>query len=131
MNDDNRPWRIKLVPDDDLDLAGYLIRARPSSLYKSGDSILSLDVEVYEYWNVDDDTGTTMHFKPRECEPDINKAEIYIRGFIKWDGCFDLDFRERGLHFCGKKHACRLGALMEGIYQLAVEMMPENADLLV
>jgi len=49
-----------------------------------------------------------------------------MRGFLKWDGCINIEFYNY-VHFCGKEEAMNLGVLLGYIYDMAAEMMPENA----
>ena len=65
---------------------------------------------------------------------DAALSEPYLHGFVKWDGCSDWHFDaqdELMLHFCGKRQAMRLGTLMERLYDLAAELMPEHAYMFV
>lgn len=66
--------------------------------------------------------------KEEELSRDIEDAEIFLSGFIKWDGCSNMKFdaQEKAyLLFCGRKGAKDIGKLMEKLYDLAAEMMPE------
>jgi hypothetical protein len=135
-----RLWQTKLIFNNDplhLDTNEYLIRERPRDFFKLGDTVSSLEVEVYQCWNFNDYTGTTIWFQSRESdsqhflERNIDEAKIYAKGSISWGGHLDLYFTEKDFHFYSKKHARNFGALTEGIYQLAAEIMPEYASTLV
>lgn len=54
-------------------------------------------------------------------------ASVYLSGGLKWDGCINMQFdaQDRAmLHFCGKKDAMRLGAIMERIYDHLGPIIP-------
>ena len=54
---------------------------------------------------------------------DFDKAEVFLSGSIKWDGCSNWDFHtdECMKHFCGRAQAVGIGALMDHLYQIASE----------
>jgi hypothetical protein len=63
---------------------------------------------------------------------DIEKAERYACGWIKWDGCINWRYRpDNGvdyLHLCGrsgaKKEAEKLGHLFDRLYDAVNELLP-------
>lgn len=59
---------------------------------------------------------------------DLNEAEVYLSGSVKWDGCSNLMFdaqNDCALHFCGKKEAIEnTGGLIAKVYDLAKEIIP-------
>lgn len=63
----------------------------------------------------------------------IDKAQVFLSGHIKWDGCSNMKFDEQDhvmLHFCKKKSAQDVGKLMGYLYDMAIELMPENKKYL-
>lgn len=59
---------------------------------------------------------------------DIGKADTYLHGFIRFDGCSNWHFDEQDrvmLHFCGRSMLADVGTLLTRIYDLAREHMPE------
>lgn len=58
----------------------------------------------------------------------LDEAQVYLSGRIKWDGCADLKFADETLHFCGRSNAVNVGVLLGRLYDLAAELMPQNAD---
>lgn len=87
------------------------------------------DVTAYEM------TGTFMDGSPcfelesgNGCDAteNIDEAEVYLSGFVKWDGCTELDQGQP--HWCGpngyKKHI----ALLRHIYIRAHELMGRQPE---
>jgi hypothetical protein len=57
---------------------------------------------------------------------ELSEAERSMRGSVKWDGCSNIDFSPDDdvmNHFCGKKQAVNIGALLGFIYDECREMM--------
>lgn len=57
--------------------------------------------------------------------------DILFHGGIKWDGCSNWDFSTddgttHPLHFCGKGDAKNFGQLLDKLYEVAAELMPNN-----
>jgi hypothetical protein len=115
-------WTTRVLREID-----YTIRAR------LGDNDCYVDVEAY--WIVGEAAPSGALLYPRRgalCGADrpvesIDDAERFMNGHVKWDGCSNLEFDDSAecmLHFCGKQHAVRLGALMGAIYDLAHEILP-------
>lgn len=53
---------------------------------------------------------------------DRNLAEVFLRGFIKWDGCSNWNFdcqESCMIHFCGRGDAAGVGKLFDRLYDLA------------
>lgn len=57
-----------------------------------------------------------------------SSTEPFMIGFIKWDGCSNWDFFDKHcpLHFCTKSQARNFGELLAGMYDMALELMPEH-----
>jgi hypothetical protein len=58
---------------------------------------------------------------------DMQSAQIYLHGYVKWDGCsnWHFDQQEIGmLHFCGREDLTRVGSLLTRCFDLAREMCP-------
>ena len=53
----------------------------------------------------------------------INDAEVFVTGFIKWDGCSEWHFDEGGYHACGLEQAERVGRIARVLYQEAGNIM--------
>lgn len=52
--------------------------------------------------------------------PDIDKANPYLEGFIKWDGCSEMQFSD---HLCGATGFYHHMAVLEFIYKRAAFVM--------
>ena len=58
---------------------------------------------------------------------DLDKAQVYLSGTVKWDGCSNLDFDINegcAIHFCGRKDISKVGKLLERLYDLAAQLIP-------
>ena len=72
------------------------------------------------------------HKEGSSCHPDptdnINDAELYLSGSIKWDGCSNWMFENSPYHFCGRDSAINIGKLLENLYNLAKDILKETED---
>ena len=71
-------------------------------------------------YGADPDNGLEAEH-PRTDTDDILKAEVYIEGDLKWDGCMNMTFHEETkrntmLHFCGLAGWTSLGEVMTRIW---------------
>lgn len=83
-----------------------------------GEQIEPVPGKLYERF---DDATNEMTLKPEE-------ADVFLAGFIKWDGCSDWEFPTQEtcmLHFCGIDQATSIGRLMNRMYEIAAEQMPK------
>lgn len=84
-----------------------------------------VDTGAFQYDSDDDFLGT----------PDRRASRWHMHGFIRWDGCIDLDigagqsFRS---HFCGLHDALQIAHLIRAIFDLASRKIaawsPEYAE---
>lgn len=87
------------------------------------DHFFWIDFVVYEvpatdsdgkrYFNVKGYTGSGEYVENYE------EAEIFIKGYLKWDGCTEWDFVDVG-HFCGRESAHILTRIIDALYDMAV-----------
>jgi len=49
----------------------------------------------------------------------IEEAEVFIQGYLKWDGCTEWEFVD-ARHFCGWKCAHILSRIIDALYSTAV-----------
>ena len=85
-----------------------------------------VDVQVFEHWM---DEKEAFQKKGSTHSPDpvysIDEAEVFVSGYIKWDGCANLQFEDKGyLHFCSKEEAENVGKMFGRLYDLAKSMLP-------
>lgn len=85
-------------------------------------NVAAFVIEQYE----DSDAGWEAEFTPdddsvRGLTPHVYEAEPYLQGYVKWDGCAELD--QGGPHWCGAKHFKRHMKLLEHVYKRAMELM--------
>lgn len=57
---------------------------------------------------------------------DISKAECLFEGFIKWDGCMEMNF-DNPFHVCGPEDILDFSKILIELYKMAKQMIP-NAD---
>lgn len=86
--------------------------------------------EVFEIVsrNADDwVAGFDLREGPRKgSTTDIDEAELYAVGFVKWDGCSEIDQGQP--HWCGPAEYKRHIRLLEYIYRRAFELMGREAE---
>jgi hypothetical protein len=102
---------------------------------KNSNSVV-VDFEAYETRIYDDGNGAPnklICFNEQGSEEythDVSKADIYVNGFIKWDGCSEVDFA-RNIHSCGgRTDLVRLGKLFEEVFSVASGMIDSSAEYL-
>lgn len=102
---------------------GYYIVANPDGHYC--DFIIYLADGISE-----SDEPFPFHAKSKSGYPnstnDIESAEVFCTGHVKWDGCSDWVF-SNSIHFCREQQAADLGTCFLRIYQWAKELI-ENYD---
>ena len=65
---------------------------------------------------------------PNQTTTNINLAEVFVNGFIKWDGCSEWSFTEGGFHACGLKHVERVNRIAQVLYHEARELMGPDCE---
>ena len=83
-------------------------------------TIVGTDCDRKVYWQK---RGVPTRPKPVE---NIDDAELYLHGDVKWDGCSNWYFYEQDrvmLHFCGLKDIQSVGQVMERCWHWAGELM--------
>lgn len=58
---------------------------------------------------------------------DVSKAESFLNGHIKWDGCSNWSFHTDKCmaHFCERDELVAVGTLMSRLWDLAKEKVPK------
>lgn len=99
-------------------------------VYKPGTA--SVEFECYEWMAVDEKDTPQYELKGSgngfgDCMPDISKAETYITGVVKWDGCSHFYFggsdNDGYLHLCGKDSIEKHQKIVGMIYKRCGELM--------
>ena len=49
----------------------------------------------------------------------LEDAQIYLVGFLKWDGCCEFEIKDH-VHFCGRRMAHMLTRMIDAIYDTAI-----------
>ena len=89
------------------------------------------NVEVFEI-GARGDAGPEFRMKETEgCgmigfTPDMDKAEVYLDGFVKWDGCTELNMGQP--HWCGAGGYENHILLLAHIYKRAFELMGREPE---
>lgn len=102
-----------------------------------------IDYEVRDYHpeciSVSEDVETKTPFitwKNSWNEPtsNIEEAEPFLKGSIKWDGCSHNTFAPGDnsgyIHGCGREDMIRLGKLFDVLFDIAIELMPDHKEYL-
>lgn len=91
------------------------------------------DFKVYRVWQVLEPwDGVGFQRKGSDIEPDfvqlVEEAEVFLSGFVKWDGCSNWDFGEGSIHFCDVDSAAEIGELFRKLYAWAKELGQDRLD---
>jgi hypothetical protein len=91
----------------------------------------SVDFSVYAIEGIDSEGVTLWHLAGSPSYPDptdsLDKAERYLNGAVKWDGCSDWHFDEQDrvmLHGCSRQNLVDLGDVMARCWDWAAELLP-------
>lgn len=102
---------------------------------KSANDVV-VDFEAYDVYYYDDGNGYHLKFKYYDSEgeefytSDPNQCVPYVKGYIKWDGCSEIDFA-KSIHSCGGRSSLvRLGELFEQVFSAASGMLNSDVEYL-
>lgn len=118
-NDDKRE-----TIEDVLGEFGFRLRWRVSDCWA--------DVEAFHVESIFDEGGLNRRefwmqgARGQEWTPDIDNAEHYLKGHVKWDGCTELDMGCP--HWCGPDQYALHCALLKHIYTRAFELMGREPE---
>ena len=84
-------------------------------------SIVIGDTDADDVIQFESVTGTGEQFTS-----DLDKSVIYLDGFVKWDGCTELDMGCP--HWCSPLDYIKHGELLKHIYHRAFELMGRTPD---
>lgn len=94
--------------------------------YTSQGHIVGFKIWVIHSWDneplwEDDDMGTPTR--------DIEKAQVFIEGFVRFDGCTNYTFPSDAMeHTCYRSQLVSVGVLLGRIWDQCVELMGDKAS---
>ena len=95
-----------------------------------------VDFEAYDVHYHDDGNGYYLKFiyydeqGQEHYSSSPNQSIPYVKGFIKWDGCSEVDFA-RNIHSCGgRSDLVRLGELFDKIFSASKTMIDSDVEYL-
>lgn len=65
--------------------------------------------------------------RDNELTTNINEAQVYLEGYIKWDGCSELRMPQTP-HWCGPVYYKAHITLLEHLYKKAMELTGNQSD---
>jgi hypothetical protein len=93
---------------------------------------VSVDFKVYEIIANDDKPyyeGIGGCGADDKMTQDIEKANIYLTGKVKWDGCSHYYFGDEGyMHLCGDNSIIELSKIIKKVYCRCYELGTFNKD---
>jgi hypothetical protein len=100
--------------------AVFTIACKPFEHYCEFEVFEILSSEPITLWNLP--SGS----RPDPTD-DLSKAERFLHGSIKWDGCSNWHFDIQDdcmIHFCSAQDAAAIGVLFAELYRIAGELIP-------
>lgn len=93
------------------------------------------EYEVRELSLYDDGEGDPLKFKthegPDNITSDLELADVFASGSIKFDGCSHNDFGGGGYyHGCQREHLTRIGPLFDRLFDWTVELIGDKGGYL-
>lgn len=101
-----------------------------SVLYKVHENGFSMTFTIVPHMGEDGDTfHRTGALGGPDPTSDIDEAQVFAHGYIKWDGCADFDVgdnREHSFrhHTCGRRHMALCGRMLDSVYDVAARVIP-------
>ena len=110
---------------DDRDL-GFTIVAQKQAF--------GVDFILYDITGEDCDGGALSWLEygatsSHETTYDLSKAQPFLHGGVKWDGCSNWHFDEQDrvmIHGCRREDLTRIGEVMARCWDMAAEMLPNS-----
>lgn len=114
-------WKVEYLED-----LGVVVRTR-SDWNSDAGRPLGLTYEVFEVVAYVDPPEFRSAEDPKEDTADLDKAEKFFNGHIKWDGCSHNYFGDKGgyYHGCSRDDVLRIGKVLEVVWERAVEALPD------
>jgi hypothetical protein len=86
------------------------------------------DFVVYEVIGRDEAGNRFYNGEGYDCSPDLvgdrDKAQKFLDGSIKWDGCVNFSVEDEPIHFCSRSDAIEFGKILPEIYDMGKELIP-------
>ncbi len=131
------PWAERTFDD-----INFHVRMRPASLGfpKSRDPravvVIAVDYEVrvvsvaYDINDANNERPINMYRRkdnPSEDTEDVEAADVWAHGTIKWDGCSHNHLPQYH-HECSRQGMKNIGVLFDRLFDLALELMPDEQE---
>ena len=102
---------------------GFFVTAEPFDYY--------VEFKIYQVEGVMENGQPLFHQLGAISYPapvdQIEEAEIYASGSVKWDGCSNWRFDEQDrvmLHGCNKDHLLNLGKILAECWEMTADLCP-------
>jgi len=90
-----------------------------------------VDYFIYDIAGFTEDNLPLLQKKDATFYPDpvesMEDAEVFLHGFVKWDGCSNWHFDEQDrlmIHGCGRADIQRIGDIMAACWDWTAEILP-------
>lgn len=54
---------------------------------------------------------------------DLEEAQVFMYGYVKWDGCFNVTFAEGSIHGCALRDVKAIGKMLHVAYDMANKLI--------
>lgn len=92
-------------------------------------NVYKVDFLVYEQHGIDtEDKVLYVNKETGDITSSPDEAEVYLSGFVKWDGCSNWEFNaqeECMLHFCDRDSLGYISKIMQKCYDITAEYCPK------
>ncbi len=102
---------------------GFTVVAEPQDM--------SVYYTIYDHEGKDLEGNFLYHEAGATCNPspvdNLDEAEPYLHGIVKWDGCSDWHFDEQDrvmLHGCSREDVVRFGMIIGECWDWTAELCP-------
>lgn len=91
-----------------------------------------VDFDIYMIagydFDVSADGAIYFHQKGKATSPhhvnDIENAEVFITGSVKWDGCSNWTMQSNYFHACSRAELARIGEVLGRCFDMAAKLCP-------
>lgn len=87
-----------------------------------------VDFLVYEQHEIGAEDKVLYGEETGNLTSSIEEADVYLSGFVKWDGCSNWEFNaqeECMLHFCDRDSLGYISKVMQKCYDITAEYCPK------